>query len=123
MGLEVCNLPGQFRWVGGFEHGGELGSFLRGEDSGIEDALVRSAGFVIGASLLAMSVRASTDRFRRRPEHLEPHSHQSIEIIQQLQLDGRVVTVVERVSAHDVAVLLLDVGIIVGLIWPRSGEE
>ena len=61
--MDRSDLAGQLGRVGDLEEGGELGGFLRGEDPGIDDALVGRARLVIDPRFLAVLVRAPTDRF------------------------------------------------------------
>lgn len=63
------------------------------------------------------------DCFRRCAEHVQLHPDEPIELVEQLQFTGGVVAVVEGMAAHDVAVLPLDVGVVVGFVWSGSGEE
>ncbi|GEM_PF-3884617 len=70
--LDADDLSGEFGRVGVVEERIELGSFAWGHDGGVDDTLVGGARLVIDASFLAMLVRAPTDRFRRRGEHVQP---------------------------------------------------
>jgi hypothetical protein len=110
-GLDRRDFSGQLGWIRDLEQGGKLGGFLRGNDAGIDDALVGSAWFVVNASLLAMLVRAPVDSFCCCGKQTQPHPHQRLELVQQLQLERVVVAVVERMTAHHIAVLLLDMGV------------
>lgn len=109
-------------WVRLIEDPGKFDRAFGHHDSGVEDPLIAGARFVIDPCLLAVLVRAPVDGFRRRGEQVQPQSHEQIKLVQELQLDGSVVAIVERVATHHVAVLLLHVTI-VRLVGPGPGEE
>ena len=111
--LNRSDLAGQLGRIRDLEEGGELGGFLRGEDPGIDDALVGRARLVIDPRLLAVLVRPPVDSFRCRGEQVQPHPHQRIQLVQQLLLECGVVAVMKRVSAHHVTILLLHVSVVV----------
>lgn len=97
----------------------ETGLYLLGTCR--SDSCRGGRGFVAwrGSGSFAVFVRAPADCFGGLGEEVEADPDQGVE---ELQLGGGVVPVVESVPADDVAVCLLDVGVVVGLIWPGAGE-
>ena len=57
-----------------------------------------------------------------RGEEVQPYFDQSVMGVEEAQLSGGVVAVVEGVPEDHIAVFLLDVGVFVGLVRPGPGE-
>lgn len=122
-GLDLGDPSGELGRVGLGQQCLELGDLLVAEDAAVDDALVGGAGRVVDAHALPVAVRSPADRLGGGGEQVQADADKAVELVEQPQLDRGVVAVVERVPAHDVAVLLLDVGVVVRAVGAGAGEE
>src|SRR5664280_2386536 len=85
--------------------------------------LVRGLGFVVGAGVASGLGAAPPVGLPRGQEQVLAQVHIPPQLVEQRQLIGGVVAVAEGGLAHDVAVLLLHVRVVVGGVRPRAGHE
>lgn len=103
--------------------GGQLGLLAAAEDASGQQPLVRGPRTVVQAFAPPGPVAGPTGGLLRGEEKVQPVTHQRPELVEDRQLSGSVIPVVERVTTHQVIVLRLNSGQAVLLVGPPPSEE
>ena len=96
---------------------------VRREVAGREDPLIWGLRLIVGAGVPPRFHRPPPVGFLRRKEHVLAQIHKAPQLVEQRQLFGGVITVSKSAFADDVAVLLLNMGVVIRGVRAGASHE